>query len=124
MFFNYGATPVLVENLRLRLDGGGEPLAFNAVADWMGSDVGRRFATQFPVRQREAVALVCQFQREGGGLLFEARRYAVTLEGLWGRRKRWRRLVGFDLNVTGADLPSINKQLIVRDNWKSSDSPI
>jgi hypothetical protein len=120
VFFNRGASPVLVQNLRLHIEGGGTPLRFNALVDRIGTDEGRRFATQFPVRQQEAVTLICEFQRGGGGLLFEARPYSVTLEGVWGRSLRWRRLAMFDLNVTEADLPSINGRLIVRDNWRDN----
>jgi hypothetical protein len=121
VFFNRGATPILVHNLRLRIEGGGKPLAFNAVVDKIGTDVGRRFAIQFPVRQQEALSLICEFQRGGGGLLFEARRYSVTLEGVWGRSERWRRLAQFDLRVAETDAESINRQFIVRDNWVEDD---
>jgi hypothetical protein len=121
VFFNRGATPVLVQNLRLRIANRGGPLAFNAIVDSIGTDHGRRLATQFPVRQHEAVFLICEFQRGGGGLLFQAGRYSVTLEGVWGRSTRWRGLAKFDLNVRETDVPSINQLFIARDNWDVSE---
>jgi hypothetical protein len=61
VFFNQGATPIIVHSLRLHIEGGGKPLVFNAVVDKIGTDEGRRFAAQFPVRQQEAVVLICEF---------------------------------------------------------------
>lgn len=121
VFFNGGATPVIVQNLRLRIEGGGAPLAFNAIVDSIGTDAGRRFATQFPVRQQEALTLICEFQRDGGGLLFQAGSYRVRLEAVWTPSTRWRELATFELNVRPADLPSVNERLIVRDNWPAAE---
>ena len=62
IFFNPGALPTLVQNLRIVLpDHGGEeaPLFFNATVDELGRDTGRKFATSFAVRGGNVVELIC-----------------------------------------------------------------
>jgi hypothetical protein len=117
IFFNHGATPVVVHNLRLKVEGCRGPLFFNATVDKLGSDEGRRFAVQFAVRPQEALFLVCEFQKITGGFLFGPGSYSTVLEGIRGKAKKWQFLARFELNVTNRDSETINKQFIVHDNW-------
>ena len=117
VFFNRGATPVIVHNLRLKIQDVERPLSFNAVVQKLGDHDDRRFATQFAVRAQEAVTLVCEFQAPIAGFAFEQREYAISLEGAHGKSREWRSLLRFSLSVTERDLESINKAFIVHDNW-------
>lgn len=62
VFYNNGASAIVVQNLRLLLlheDSDSRPLFFNATLEKLLIDEGRAFATQFPVRGREAIGLIC-----------------------------------------------------------------
>lgn len=118
VFFNDGPTPIIVQNLRLVFAGerGSSPLVFVATVGKLGTDQGRSFATQFPVRGREAMLLICEFQREPGGLVFEARSYPLELQAQTGNRKLWKSICRFTLNVSPQDAQTINKAFVVHDN--------
>lgn len=94
IFFNRGATPVVVYNLRLSFEECGPPI-FTAVSEKIGKRENRRFATQFAVRANEAIGLICEFQRRGGGIEFEGRPYPVVLEAVYGKKSQWRPLLRF-----------------------------
>ena len=118
VFFNDGPTPIIVQNLRLVFSDEKQtrPLTFMATVKEIGNHQNRAFATQFPVRGREALLLICEFQREPGGMLFEARNYNMELQAKLGNRKKWEQICNFNLNITEKSLPTINKQFIVHDN--------
>jgi hypothetical protein len=120
VFFNDGAAAIVVQNLRLMLlheDSAGRPLFFNATLEKLLKDEGRAFATQFPVRGREAVTLVCEFQRSPGDLLFEAKPYPIELQAILDEDTEWRTLSRFDLNVIASAIPAINRQYLAHDNY-------
>ncbi len=119
VFYNDGAAAIIIQNLRLLLleDSDTRPLFFNATLEKLMKDEGRAFATQFPVRGREAVTLVCEFQRAPGNLLFEAKRYPLELQAILDRDAEWQQLSRFDLNVIDSAVPVINKQCVAHDNY-------
>lgn len=118
VFFNDGPMPIIVQNLRLVFSGETQPrpLNFIAIVKKLGTDEDRSFATQFPVRGREAVLLICEFQREPGGMTFEERSYPMELQAQLDDRKLWKRICGFELNVSAQGLQTINKAFVVHDN--------
>ncbi len=120
VFFNDGAAAIVVQNLRLLLlDEGSNtrPLFFNATLEKLLKDEGRAFATQFPVRGREAVTLICEFQRSPGDLVFEPKRYSIELQAILNEHTEWRQLSRFDLNVIDSAVPAINRQYLAHDNY-------
>jgi len=118
VFFNDGPLPIIVQNLRLIFSQEIEkhPLNFIATVKKLGKDEERTFATQFPVRGREALLLICEFQREPGGMVFESQLYPMELQAKLGNNKKWKKICSFNLKVTEKSLPAINKQFIVHDN--------
>ncbi len=82
----------------------------------LGTDEDRTFATQFPVRGREAVLLICEFQRRPGSMLFEVRSYPMQLQARLGDSEEWKPICSFTLNVTEPALQSINSSFVVHDN--------
>ena len=118
VFFNDGPMPIIVQNLRLvfPIEEGSRPLVFIATVKKLGSDEDRSFATQFPVRGREAVSLICEFQREPGGMVFEAGSYPLELQAQLGDGKLWKSICCFTLNVSPQGLQTINKAFVVHDN--------
>jgi hypothetical protein len=121
VFFNRGATPVVVQNLRLRLSheaSDAPPLTFTATVEKLGTDQGRALATQFPVVPQEARLWICEFQRTPGQLEFEVRSYEIILEAVLDNSRTWRELARFDLNVRDRTLPAINQRFITHDNWE------
>jgi hypothetical protein len=119
VFYNNGASAIIVQNLRLLLlneQSNAKPLFFNATLERLLKDEGRAFATQFPVRGREAVTIICEFQRKPGDLLFEKGSYPIELQAILNENHKWQTLCRFDLNVKQESLSSINKQYIAHDN--------
>ncbi len=118
VFFNDGPMPIIVQNLRLAFPDETQPrpLIFIATVKKLGRDEDRSFATQFPVRGREAILLICEFQREPGGMAFEARSYPMELQAQLGDGKLWKCICRFTLNVSAQGLQTINKAFVVHDN--------
>jgi hypothetical protein len=119
VFFNDGPIPIIVQNLQIVFldEKASRPLAFMATVKQLGKhDESRSLATQFPVRGREALLIICEFQRVPGGLLFEEKSYKLELQGKLDRNKKWKRICVFDFHVTKQSAPSINKQFIAHDN--------
>ncbi len=118
VFFNDGPIPIFVQNLRLLFlqEPQPRPLNFIATVKKLGKDEDRAFATQFPVHGREAILLICEFQREPGCMTFEARNYPMELQAKLGNSKKWKQIRRYSLNVSERSLPTINKQFIVHDN--------
>lgn len=118
VFFNNGPIPILVQNLRLIFPDEEDttPLFFNATRAKLGDPKQDDFATQFPVKGREAILLHCQFHRTPGHLVFQARRYRLVLEGKLGNKKKWQKLSEFELNITEKSLQTINRLFVAHDN--------
>ncbi len=118
VFFNDGPMPIIVQNLRLVFSDETQrrPLVFIAVVKKLGRDDDRSFATQFPVRGREAILLICEFQRDPGGLVFQERRYPMELQAQTDGSKLWTCICRFTLNVSAQGLQTINQAFVVHDN--------
>jgi hypothetical protein len=118
VFFNDGPIPIVVDNLRLIFSNkaNDRPLDFVATVEKIGTDEGRTFATQFPVRGRESTLLICEFQRRPGGMLFEAGSYPMQLQAKLDGSEKWKSICDFHLNVSEESLATINKQFLVYDN--------
>ena len=118
LFFNGGPMPIVVENLRLLFsdEADARPLDFIATVEKIGTNQSRAFATQFPVRGRESVLYICEFQRQPGGLVFETKGYPVQLQAMLNGSDKWKTILDFSLNVSQIDLSTINRSLVVHDN--------
>jgi len=122
VFFNDGASAIVVQNLRVLVlndQNDPKPLFFSATVERLLKDDGRALATQFPIRGREALRLICEFQRIPANLVFEARRYPLELQAILNEDKEWKPLCAFDLNVREESLASINRAYIAYDNYDS-----
>ena len=116
VFFNAGAKPVVVDNLRVRLPHeGGKPLIFNATVGKLGTADDRAFATQFFVGATQAVRLICEFQRKPG-FVFEVRDYKVVLEARLDGDGKWQAIHTFPLRVTDSGVGTLSTSLLVHDN--------
>jgi len=118
IFFNSGKLPLFIQNLQvvIHIDEQQLPLDFTATVDKLGKNQGRSFATQIPVRGREAILLICEFHRQPGGLLFDEGSYPIELQAILGNSMKWKRICRFSMNVSKRSAQSINKQFIVHDN--------
>jgi hypothetical protein len=118
VFFNSGAAPIIVQNLRLLFlqEIQPRPLSFIATVKKLGKDEDRSMATQFPVRGRAAVTLVCEFQRNPGNVLFEARTYPMELQAKLNSDRKWKQICRFPLRVSEQSLPEINARFLTYDN--------
>ena len=119
VFFNPGAQPVILQNLRLVLpDYGGEqaPLFFNATMDELGTDKGRKFATPFAVQGGKTIDLICEFQRVDSEFQFTAQTYLVELQAKLGWNSQWHLVKRIHLNVRESHVETLNKILVVHDN--------
>jgi hypothetical protein len=125
VFFNDGPKPIIVQNLRLVLPGEepeGKPLHFIATVETLGKDTGRALASQFPVPGRQALRLICEFQRRPGDFVFEAREYLIELQAVLDDSTTWIRLCSFKLRIRKDYLSDINERFIAYDNWLPEDS--
>jgi hypothetical protein len=123
VFFNDGASAIVVQNLRLLVlhdQSDPKPLFFSATYEEIRpKDEGRELPTQFPIRGREAILVICEFQRKPSNLVFEAGRYPLELQAILNEDKEWKPLCAFDLNVREESLASINSVYIAYDNYDS-----
>lgn len=117
VFFNDGPTPIIVHNLRLLMPDESEvrPLKFSATLSKVGSDEGRRLATQFPVRGREAILMVYEFHRQPAGILFASETYDVQLQAKLDKNKEWKTLCEFSLPISEKAAAIMQNQLIPQD---------
>jgi len=122
VFFNEGPMPITVQNLRLIFSGEKQshPLIFMATVKELDNPENRTFATQFPVHGREALLLICEFQREPGNLIFETQDYSMELQAKLGNSKKRKQVCCFNLKVTEKSLQTINKHLSVHDNMSEA----
>lgn len=119
VFFNNGPKPKLIENLRIELEGYPAPLVFNATVGKLGSDEGRKFATQFPLHGNKAECIICDFSCNKHGFKFEAKEYRLKLKAIVNEDNGWTNLKEFKLFVSEQSIDSINgKAFIPHDNRK------
>lgn len=118
VFFNNGPMPIVVQNLRVIFteDVASKPLSFIATTKKLGKDEDRTFATQFPVRGREAVLMVCEFQREPNELTLEEGTYSLQLQARLDGKKSWTPILTFPLNVSGKATQIARERFIPFDN--------
>lgn len=121
VFFNDGPTPILVSNLRLRFlhETDAQPLTFNstwAAFAYKEEDLGRAFATPFPVHGREATLRICEFQRELAGWEFQAKQYWLGLDAKIGTPGRWKQVSKFCLGVSKRAAETMSRQLLMHDS--------
>jgi hypothetical protein len=113
ILYNTGATPILVQDLRLVFIGKPNLHPFRLTAtlphltaldereDEAVEPPERRIASQFLIDGRKAVAQVFEFWGEAGEItLLEARRYDLALDARWDNREKWRPLAKFPLRVS------------------------
>ena len=121
IFFNTGAVPIVIENLRIKFEELPEDnkyLFFNAVSKSLASDEGRAFAKPFAVKSNDVVELVCEFQKENTSFKFEAKNYTFDMEMLEGCKAKWSTLKKYNLYIAENDLKTINSSYIAHDNQK------
>jgi hypothetical protein len=125
VFFNAGAVPIVVENLRLVFrEHPNRPLRFIATLKSIQLTSERTMATQFPVRSREAILLVCEFQRESEGgsfaIVLEERNYDVELQARLDtgerRSSEWARLINFQLRLDASIIEAGMSKMLIFDN--------
>lgn len=119
IFFNPGALPVLVENLRLTFPDRGGPhtaLYFNATVEKIGTDEGRAFATPFAIHKGQAVLKICEFQRLRSGFAFEEEDYEIAIEALLDGTSNWKVIKMFHLKVRESQLKVLNSVFVTHDN--------
>ncbi len=119
IFFNPGALPVMVENLRLSFPDRGGPhtaLYFNATVDKLGTDDGRAFAIPFVVHKGQALVKICEFQRPRSGFKFEEKNYELVIEARTSGIAEWKVVKTFQLKVRDSQLKVLNTIFIVHDN--------
>lgn len=118
-FYNDGSIPIIIRALRIILleEEVPRPLNCEIFVDELGSDVGRKFATQFTVHGRQVSHQICWFLRSPGGMLFERKSYPLQLQILLQESNVWQSLAEFSLHVNAAAIKSINKQFITHGNF-------
>jgi len=117
VFFNTGAVPIVIDDLRLQLtDTPGPPLSFNATVDKIGTDQERAFAIAFAVHAREAKTVICEFQRNPGQAQLGKGDHRVVLEARLDGHTIWTTLHAFPLRITDQALKTLHDGLIVHEN--------
>jgi hypothetical protein len=126
IFFNPGALPVLVDNLRLTFPDRGGPhtaLHFNATVEKLSTDEGRAFATPFAVHKGQALLKICEFQRLRSGFKFESQNYEIVIEALIGGAVEWKVIKTFQLKVRESQLKALNTIFVAHDNEPQLTQP-
>jgi hypothetical protein len=119
VFFNSGAMPVLVNNLRLTFPDHGKEhtaLFFNNTVEKLGTDQGSAMATPFPVRGGEALLRICGFYRIRAGFVFEVGEYEINIEGKLDGNPDWKVLKTFTQKVRKSQVDILNSRLVPQDN--------
>ncbi|PKN93746.1 MAG: hypothetical protein CVU44_07990 [Chloroflexi bacterium HGW-Chloroflexi-6] len=122
VFTNNSHSHVVIQNLQLVFlhEKQPRPLSFIATVKKLGRDDDRAFATQFVVPPQEPISLICEFQRNPGGMLFEICDYKIELQAKIEGSDKWRQICRFPLKVNERSVTSINRQFIVHDNMVNS----
>ena len=119
IFFNNGAVPLVIENLRLffpKIPEKDKYLFFNATVSKLGTDDGRGFAKPFSVRGGDVIELICEFQNPSTSFAFEKDSYPFEIQALLGHEGDWVTLNKYVLNVRENQIKTLNERLITHDN--------
>lgn len=119
IFFNSGAMPVLVNNLRLTFpERGNEHTAmfFNATVERLAMNEGNSKATPFPVHGGQALLKLCEFFRLRSGFMFEVGEYKINIEGKLNQDSHWNNLKTFTLKIRESQVKNLNSCFIAHDN--------
>lgn len=119
IFFNTGAIPILLENIRLILLGHHNDeycLSFIATVKKLATDEDRAFATPFAVHGGKAIELICEFQCRVQNFGFEEGSYDLILEALLGHKNGWCRLRKYKLSITEVEAITMNTMFKAYDN--------
>ena len=122
IFFNTGAVPLVVENLRLyfpKITEENKYLFFNAVVAKLGTDENRCFAKPFSIHAGDVLEVICEFQNTSTSFKFEESDYEFEIHALLGHKEEWGTLKKYTINVRGNDLNTLNGRLITHDNQKT-----
>ena len=128
VFHNTGAPAIVVENLRLTLEQNGRKsplLHFNQTVAKLTVQQEGDWATQFPVKGREAVPLICEFLRKHReGFVFSAGDCDAVLEGKFDHDRSWKVMLNFKLHTPERYLRTLNsnRPLIAYDNDPDRES--
>lgn len=126
VFFNPGALPVLVNNLRLIFPDHGGPhtaLCFTATTEKLGTNEGRAMATPFAIHKGQALLKICEFQRIRSGFVFETQNYEIAIEALMGEAVEWKVIKTFQLKVRESQIEALNTVIIAHDNEPQLSQP-
>ena len=110
IFFNTGALPVVVENLRLIFfdkDNSKHYLHFNATRTGLGIDEGREFATPFSVNKGDSLKKYCEFQKNPSEIELVPGKYKMSLEGKLYTKKKWATLRNLEINISPEKLDGL-----------------
>lgn len=119
VFFNPGAMPILINNLRLSFpERGGEHTAlfFNSTVKKLASDEDSSMATPFPIHGGEALLKICNFNRARAGFDFEVGEYKLCIEGRLDQNSDWEILKTFILKIRESQVKVLNAAFIAHDN--------
>lgn len=126
IFFNPGALPVLVENIRLTFPDRGGPstaLYFNATVKKLATDEERAFATPFAIHKGQALLKICEFQRLRAGFSFEEGKYEIHIEALLDGATGWETIKVFYLQVRESQVKTLNSEFVAHDNEPQHSQP-
>lgn len=121
IFFNTGAVPLVVENLRLyfpKITEENKYLFFNATVAKLGTDEDRGFAKPFSIRGGDVMEMICEFQNTSTSFRFEKGEYEFKIQALLGHKEQWITLKEYTINARGNELKTLNERLITHDNQK------
>jgi|AntAceMinimDraft_16_1070373.scaffolds.fasta_scaffold09654_2 hypothetical protein len=121
IFFNTGAVPLVVENLRLyfpKITEENKYLFFNATVVNLGTDEDRGFAKPFSIHGGDVMEMICEFQNTSTSFRFEEAEYEFKIQALLGHKEQWITLKKYIINARGNELKTLNERLITHDNQK------
>ena len=122
VFRNTGAAAIVVQNLRLTLEQNGTKsplLHFNQTVAKLTVEQEGDWATQFPVKGREAVPLICEFLRKPReSFVFTAGDCDAILEAKFDHDRSWKVMLNFKLHTSESCLRTLNSNgpLVAYDN--------
>lgn len=100
VFYNDGATPIIINNLKLiqLSENNKDPIEFVATSKNIENDEERKFATNFYIPGRQVKRLICEFQRRPRHLNFEEKKCVFELYGNLNNNE-WGKLTNIIINV-------------------------
>ena len=121
IFFNSGAVPLVVENLRLyfpKISEDDKYLSFTATVAKLGTDEGRAFARPFSIHGGDVVEMICEFHSTKTSFKFQEGEYKFEIQSLLGHKKEWETLNEYTIHVCANAIQTLNSALITHDNQK------